>query len=86
MWYEMWLPAADVGPNVPSEIANLLRTSTDGVRVWRFMTTEGEHEIRVSCFALKPHVATDIQWLDEIRQAGAEFNGILQRISIRPQP
>ena len=85
VWYEMWLPATEAGPNVPPEIANLLRATTDGVRVWTFMTTEGEHEIRLSCFALKPHGTTDSQWLDEIRQAGTEFNGILQRISIRPQ-
>jgi TonB family protein len=85
VWYEMWLPAADVGPNTPAEIASLLRATTDGVRVWMFMTTEGEREIRVSCFALKPHVATDGQWLDEIRQAGAEFSTIIRRISIQPQ-
>lgn len=85
VWHEMWLPATDVGPNMPPEIANLLRAMTDGVRVWTFMSTEGEREVRVSCFALKPHVATDSEWLEEMRRAGAEFNGVLQRLSVQPQ-
>jgi hypothetical protein len=73
-------------PTVPPEIREFIRAAVDGARVWSFMTTEGQREILVSCYAVKPHAATDAQWADEIKQAGAEFAGIVQRIAIRPQP
>ncbi len=73
-------------PNLPPEIREFVRAVVDGARVWAFMTTEGQQEIVVRCYAVKPHNATDAQWADEIKQAGAEFNGILQRVSIRSQP
>ena len=82
LWLEMAAPVADLA-GAPPELRAHLREAHDGVRLWMFATTAGGRYVSVSCTMFHAANTTDAEKQEEVRLAGLEFGGILQRLSIR---
>ncbi len=79
-WYEVWVPVND--PTFPSDVAARFGRVFEGTSLWAFMTTVGSSEITVGCFVMRPRGAFDADTQEQVRQAGAQFRAMLERMTI----
>jgi len=80
LWYDMWVPAND--PNFPPNAASRLEQVFDGATMWSFMTTVGQNGITLNCYVMHPRGASEADVREELRQAGAQFRTMIERMTI----
>lgn len=84
VWTELSRQTLDLSV-LPADAATEIVGAFEGMRVWVFATTEGAQGISVSCYVLKPRGTSEVEQQDQMRQAGADFAAILNRVSVRAQ-
>lgn len=84
VWTELSRRIVDVSA-LPPDAATEIRNGFDGMRGWEFATTEGAQRITVGCYFFKPRGASEVEQQERLRQVGADFAAILNRVSVHAQ-
>ena len=84
IWSEMWRRGVDIS-GVPAANAAQLQSTFDGMRIWRFTTTDSHHELNIVCYVLTPRGSSKDGLQDTLQRAGEDFAGILNAVTVRPR-
>lgn len=84
IWSEMSQSGVDISTAPVASVAGL-QSTFDGMRIWRFITTDSRHELNVVCYVLTPRGSSREARKDTLQRAGHDFSAILNGVMVRPR-